>query len=87
MPYIKQEERDRLQWLVDQINNTNIDSEGVLNYLITATCQAYARKQPRFGYNVANAIVGALECAKQEYYRRIAAPYEDMKKESNGDVY
>jgi len=31
--------------------------------------------------------VGVLECAKMELYRRVAAPYEDKKKEENGDVY
>lgn len=31
--------------------------------------------------------VGALECAKLELYRRVAAPYEDTKVRLNGDVY
>ena len=34
-----------------------------------------------------NAIIGALECAKLELYRRVAAPYEDDKIIENGDVY
>ena len=38
-------------------------------------------------YSVMNEIVGALECAKLEMYRRIYAPYEDEKIEANGDVY
>lgn len=32
-------------------------------------------------------IIGALECCKLELYRRIAAPYEDIKIGENGDVY
>jgi hypothetical protein len=32
-------------------------------------------------------LVGVLECAKQELYRRILIPYEDAKIELNGDVY
>ena len=32
-------------------------------------------------------LVGVLECAKLELYRRLAAPYEDLKIEDNGDVY
>ena len=32
-------------------------------------------------------MVGVLECAKLELYRRMAAPYEDEKIEDNGDVY
>ena len=31
-------------------------------------------------------ILGALECCKLELYRRFAAPYEDTKVISNGDV-
>jgi len=31
--------------------------------------------------------IGALECAKLELYRRVAAPYEDTKIAENGDVY
>ena len=34
-----------------------------------------------------NELVGVLECAKIELYRRIAAPYEDDKSRINGDVY
>lgn len=32
-------------------------------------------------------IGGAIECAKLEFYRRVAAPYEDKKIAENGDVY
>ena len=30
---------------------------------------------------------GALRCAQMEFYRRVAAPYEDKKIQENGDVY
>ena len=30
--------------------------------------------------------MGVLECCKLEFYRRVAAPYEDIKIEENGDV-
>ena len=32
-------------------------------------------------------VVNAMECAKLEFYRRVAAPYEDTKIKENGDVY
>jgi len=38
-------------------------------------------------YQNINDLLGALEGAKLELYRRVAAPYEDEKVESNGDVY
>jgi hypothetical protein len=38
-------------------------------------------------YSIINDIVGVLECAKMEFYRRVAVPYEDKKRTENGDVY
>ena len=37
-------------------------------------------------YSKINAIIGILECIKLELYRRVAAPYEDVKAAENGDV-
>ena len=37
-------------------------------------------------YKITNDIVGALECTKQEFYRRVASDYEDAKIEQNGDL-
>ena len=87
MPYIKVEERDRLNQLVQDMMRAEIATEGTLNYLITQLCQAYIRQHPPFGYKVANAVIGALECAKLEYYRRAVSNYEDKKIAENGDVY
>jgi hypothetical protein len=38
-------------------------------------------------YQNINELIGVLECAKLELYRRVASPYEDEKIQSNGDVY
>lgn len=59
---------------------------GELNYAITKLIERY-RAQTGDSYDTYNTIVGVLECAKLEMYRRVAAPYEDFKKEVNGDVY
>ena len=61
-------------------------SPGALNYLITKLCLAYI-DQVGSRYETFNAVIGALECAKQEMYRRAIAPYEDAKAAVNGDVY
>jgi hypothetical protein len=37
-------------------------------------------------YNKIAMITGVLENIKQEFYRRIAAPYEDTKIIQNGDI-
>jgi len=34
-----------------------------------------------------NEVIGVLECAKLELYRRVAAPYEERKRIENGEVY
>jgi hypothetical protein len=37
-------------------------------------------------YTVLNTVMGVFACAAQEMYRRVAAPYEDEKKNFNGDI-
>ena len=37
-------------------------------------------------YAACNTVIGALECAKLELYRRIIGPYEDKAIEKNGDI-
>jgi len=82
MPYIKSAERDRLALPA----TWSIESPGELNYLITTLALRYV-EQHGTSYATINAIVGALECAKQEFYRRVAAPYEEKKIAENGDVF
>lgn len=59
---------------------------GELNYLVTRLCDAFLMKTG-LSYKNINQAIGALECAKLELYRRIAAPYEDQKCRDNGEVY
>ncbi len=59
---------------------------GELNYKLTMTVKEYLDAHG-LCYQTINDIVGALEGAKLEFYRRVAAPYENDKIESNGDVY
>jgi hypothetical protein len=60
-------------------------SPGELNYVITRLI--YAWVQDGLSYTNINTAMGVLECVKQELYRRVAVPYEDRKREANGDVY
>lgn len=80
MPYIKSFNRIGL----DE-GDTNPVGPGELNYLFTRIARDYYNYHG--GYQAINDIIGALEGAKLEFYRRIAAPYEDAKIEENGDVY
>jgi hypothetical protein len=65
----------------------NLPSDaGELNYLISRIVDTYIQVKGK-NYQNLNEVIGVLECVKQEYYRRIAAPYEDKKIAENGDVY
>ncbi len=82
MPYIKQEARKALYVWSDR----DAETPGELNYQITQLIMRYLHKfKP--SYALGNTVVGVLECAKAEFYRRVLAKYEDAKKKENGDVY
>lgn len=82
MPYINQALREAY----DGVDETIPGSPGELNYLITMLCNNYV-KDTGLSYQSINDVLGALEGAKLEFYRRVAAPYEDVKIKHNGDVY
>ena len=93
MPYIRQEKRSEIESELDQLIIKLLESEsdvgiaGRLNYLISSITGAILNNDERVSYARINELIGALECAKLELYRRIAAPYEDDKSRLNGDVY
>ena len=80
MPYIKQERREALR------AGEKPRDPGELNYAITVLADSYL-KEKGLNYAHLNEVIGALDCAKLELYRRVAAPYEDEKITQNGDVY
>jgi hypothetical protein len=82
MPYLHKSRKDELRPGAD----FPALAPGDLNFQITEMCLAYiAHNGP--SYRVLNDVVGALESAKLEFYRRAVAPYEDDKIRENGDVY
>ena len=83
MPYITQQERESLQDF--EIHLDSARNPGELNYLITTLINQYLGDNPK--YRTFNDVLGVLECAKLELYRRRVAPYEDGKIQENGDVY
>ena len=89
MPYIDQKSReplnDRLSPLLAYIDFNGI-SGGELNYLMTKLANAYLDKHGT-SYSIIKDVIGTFECAKLEFYRRIAEKYEDKKILQNGDVY
>ena len=79
MPYIPKSEKVK----VDQDNL--ITNAGQFNYALNQVISIYI-DQNEFNYQTCNDIIGAMECAKMELYRRLLAPYEDKKILQNGDV-
>lgn len=93
MPYIQQGWRGvfdpLLKPLAEYLSEHPI-SEGDLNYIITKILMMVLDGSFRIkpaSYRDLNLILGVLEAVKQEFYRRVVAPYEDKKREENGDVY
>lgn len=85
MPYIKQADRDRLKPLTDMMESASIKTPGELNYLITLLTHSFLNQKPE-SYQGYNDVLGALEGAKLELYRRHVASYENDKIKENGDV-
>ncbi len=79
MPYITKEARAALR------GSHGPTTVGELNYVITAIVHAYVRDHG-MRYATLNDVVGVLECAKAEFIRRIASPYEDEQIKKNGDI-
>ena len=84
MPYIKKEDRPKIDKFVDPLA-LQIDTDGELNYAITRLVHRVIGRKG-LCYATLNMVMGVLSCVTQELYRRVAAPYEDEKIESNGDV-
>lgn len=88
MPYIKSTDREpfesAIQSLLSSLGETP-QFEGKFNYIISRLIDGLCEKNR--GYAQINRVVGVLECAKMEFYRRVAAGYEDVAKQNNGDVY
>ncbi len=90
MPYIPETERKGIDKLLNEvlenIIDNNINTHGKLNYMISKIIHTFVEKQG-MNYQNLNNVIGMLECVKAEYYRRIVSPYEDIKKNENGEVF
>jgi hypothetical protein len=97
MPYVAQEDRQELDAAIDTLaerivarakaDGHDAAFAGLLNYSVTRLTLRVVRL--RFGairYWMIAAVTGALANASQEFYRRLAVPYEEKQIEKNGDV-
>ncbi len=90
MPYIKKEDREQYDGLVQELalrlrqTDDQMDRAGHVNYVVTTLILAAF---PNRKYATMALVDGILTNVGREYYRRWAAPYENEKIEENGDVY
>jgi hypothetical protein len=81
MPYVTQEQRPFLDYLVGLLGN-QIKVNGDLNYVLFAFCKRHVEPS----YNNYKNFCGELRQCATEIERRILGPYEDEKIVENGDV-
>ncbi len=97
MPYVKPEHRSVLdpaiRELAERLSEVarSLPEEtafaGLLNYACTSL--AIEVVHARFGrlrYGVIATVTGVFKNVADEFYRRVAAPYEDQQIEKNGDL-
>jgi hypothetical protein len=87
LPYIRPESRPKYEKQLTELiaifkSLPPEEVDGEMNYVITKIL----REVYPLRYFHINRAVGVLECVKLEYYRRIAAPYEDKKIQESGDI-
>lgn len=89
MPYIDISERDQLDphinSLISKISDCDNfqDNLGKINYCVSRIISGVMGAR---SYSKIAMATGVLENIKQEFYRRIAESYEDMKIIQNGDI-
>lgn len=96
MPYIKEEERLELDHCIDAMisciknTKTNCNNPNDLSHQLGRINYSFSRVlaglMGSISYTKIAMITGVLENIKQEYYRRMASPYEDKKIIQNGDI-
>ena len=87
MPYIKTGKRAKYDIIFKELVKIlralpPEEVDGELNYFVTKLLKEI---YPLRYFHI-NKAIGVLECIKLEYYRRVAAPYEDLKIQESGDV-
>lgn len=84
MPYIKNDKREKIAPMVMALMKT-LEDRGDYNYAISLLIHTYIQRKG-MKYKNLNDAVGILECAKQEFIRTVITPYENKKREENGEV-
>lgn len=98
MPYIQSANRNaidpHIETLAKAINTASKDNledlelSGNLNYAITKlVTRLIVLRYNKVRYEAICKMTGVLKNVSDEFYRRVAVPYEERKKSLNGDVF
>ncbi len=94
MPYIPAKDRPRLDAHIDALAKelkavaAEYGYDGAFAGLLNYACTTLALKViPAKRYWAIALVTGVFKNIADEFYRRFAAPYEDIQIERNGDVY
>lgn len=89
MPYVDRASRERIIHSDQHGANIRLDeirTVGEVNFAIAVIARHYlAHHGTR--YATFNDLIGALEAAKLEIYRRLVVPYEEDRMQHNEDVF
>ena len=97
MPYITSKSRQQLDLYIDQLadkiveesKNENYDAAfaGLLNYSCTKLAlQVIYKRFGKLRYWLVAIVSGVFSNISEEFYRRLAVPYENKQIQKNGDV-
>jgi len=82
MPYLKPENREPMDEIVQLMMDLNVSFNGDINYILFKL----AKRTVKPSYANYKNVCGELECCQLEIYRELVAPYENLKKAENGEV-
>lgn len=94
MPYIKKSQRqdldekinDLLEVIKEQILLYDIPYSGILNYCISTLIMGAIKNSGGIKYHQIAIVSGVLKNVSDEFYRRVAVPYEEQQIKNNGDI-
>lgn len=95
MPYIPKQDREKLDPLIDRLaeqivsqsKENDFDFAGLLNYSFTRiTLKVIKLRFGKMRYWLIAITTGVFKNIADEFYRRLATPYENKQIEKNGDV-
>lgn len=92
MPYIPQSERKLLNASLEELMHQlslfeDSKQDGALNYCVSRLVAGVLKPASGWRYWKIARGIAVFICAALEFYRRVAAPYEDKAINNNGDIY